>query len=65
MIDNITSPQTFPLSVVVQGGGLDGAELSEQLLDVKVRHPEIQVGDDQLARACCREASTVTTTSSS
>ena len=42
--------QASAAPVIVNIGQLEVPELAEQLVDVGVRHAEVQVGDDELAR---------------
>ena len=46
---DLSSSEASAAPVVVNIGELEVPELAEQLVDVGVRHTEVQVGDDKLA----------------
>ena len=46
---DLSSSEASAAPVVVNIGELEVPELAEQLVDVGVGHPEVQVGDDELA----------------
>ena len=49
--NNVSGAERAAGPVVVDGGGLELPELGEQLLDVRVRHTKVQVGDHQFSRS--------------
>ena len=48
LVHHIRRAKTPPVPVVVESRGLEDPELREQLLDVGIRHTDIEVGDDEL-----------------
>ncbi len=44
----------------MNGGHLEAAELGEKLLDVRVGHAKVEVGDDQFSRAAAGRDSSAT-----
>merc|ERR1719470_640702 len=55
--DHLCSAKAPPVPVIVHGGQLQVAELAEQLVDVALAHPEVQVAHQQLSRSRCGESS--------